>query len=484
MDFTTLGYYSHFLPATLIAVFILGYRNKNMQISLLLISSYAFFWFASGWHVILLLISTLVDWNVSNKINSTNEISTKKRWLTLSMVINLGLLGIFKYLDLIIESLNWATLKIGGSPSIEAMGLILPVGISFYTFQTMSYTIDIYREKYKPYDNFISFACYAAFFPQLVAGPIVRADHFKEQISKPIKLQSNSFRFGITLIVLGLAKKMIIADNVAIHVDSIFIEGDHLKNTALVWWGSLAFGIQIYCDFSAYTDIAIGSAALFGIRLPENFDSPYIARSPQDFWRRWHISLSTWLRDYLYIPLGGSRNGTRKMLIALMITMLLGGLWHGASWNFVLWGFLHGILLIIHKYLSKTKYVELFFRKLPKISLFTGWAITQFMIFFTWLVFRVEDLDILIPSMKSFIGIDNYFSLNAGWALLPQGKYLTSLLVVVFAFGHLLSWKIGKFKYWMARSNPLIWGLSMGLAITGIVFLRPATTVDFIYFRF
>jgi len=218
MDFTTLEYYSHFLPITLIAVFVLGYRNKNMQISLLLISSYAFFWFASGWHVILLLISTLVDWNVSNKINSTNEISTKKRWLTLSMVINLGLLGIFKYLDLIIESLNWATLKIGGSPSIGAMGLILPVGISFYTFQTMSYTIDIYRGKYKPYDNFTSFACYAAFFPQLVAGPIVRADHFKEQISKPISLQSNSFRFGITLIILGLAKKMIIADNVAIHV--------------------------------------------------------------------------------------------------------------------------------------------------------------------------------------------------------------------------------------------------------------------------
>ena len=484
MDFTTLEYYSQFLPIALIAVFVLGYRNKNMQISLLLISSYAFFWFASGWHVILLLISTLLDWNVSNKIHSSDDSSVKKRWLTLSMVINLGLLGIFKYLDFIIESLNWATLKIGGSPSIEAMGLILPVGISFYTFQTMSYTIDIYRGKYKPYDNFTSFACYAAFFPQLVAGPIVRADHFKEQISKPISLQSNSFRFGITLIILGLAKKMIIADNVAIHVDSIFIEGEHLQNTALVWWGSLAFGIQIYCDFSAYTDIAIGSAALFGIRLPENFDSPYIARSPQDFWRRWHISLSTWLRDYLYIPLGGSRNGTRKMLIALMITMLLGGLWHGASWNFVLWGFLHGILLIIHKYLSKTKYVELAFTKLPKISIFTGWITTQFMIFFTWLVFRVEDLEILIPSMKSFVGIDNYFSFQMGWDLLPQGKYLTALLIVGFMIGHLLSWKIGKFKYWMARSNALIWGIVMGIAIAGIIFLRPTTTVDFIYFRF
>ena len=484
MDFTTIEYYSHFLPATLIAVFMLGYRKRNTQISLLLVSSYAFFWFASGWHVILLLISTLLDWYVSNKINSTNEISTKKRWLTLSLVINLGLLGIFKYLDFLIESLNWTILKVGGSPSIEAMGLILPVGISFYTFQTMSYTIDIYRDKYKPYDNFTSFACYAAFFPQLVAGPIVRADHFKEQISKPISLQSNSFRFGITLIILGLAKKMIIADNVAIHVDSIFIEGEHLQNTALVWWGSLAFGIQIYCDFSAYTDIAIGSAALFGIRLPENFDSPYIARSPQDFWRRWHISLSTWLRDYLYIPLGGSRNGTRKMLIALMITMLLGGLWHGASWNFVLWGFLHGILLIIHKYLSKTKYVELFFTKLPKISIFTGWIITQFMIFVTWLVFRVEDLEILIPSMKSFVGIDNYFSFQMGWDLLPHGKYLTALLVVGFMIGHLLSWKIGKFKYWMARTNALIWGIVMGIAIAGIIFLRPTTTVDFIYFRF
>ena len=173
-----------------------------------------------------------------------------------------------------------------------------------------------------------------------------------------------------------------------------------------------------------------------------------------------------------------------KIVIVLISTMLLGGLWHGASWNFVLWGLLHGLLLIVHKYLSKTKYVELAFTKLPKISLLTGWAITQFMIFFTWLVFRVEDLDILIPAMKSFLGIDNYFSFQMGWDLLPQGKYLTALLVVGFMIGHLLSWKIGKFKYWMARSNPLIWGIVMGTAIAGIIFLRPATTVDFIYFRF
>ena len=484
MDFVSTDYYLWFLPVVFVLTFTIGQRARRRQIIILLLSSYLFFWLASGWHVILLLISTLVDWNVGNKLHVTEDAKKRKRWLTASLVINLGLLSLFKYLDFIIGSWNWVALKVPGSPEFGAVGLLLPVGISFYTFQTMSYSIDIYRRKITPYEDFTSFACYAAFFPQLVAGPIVRADHFREQIKAPLSPTAVRFRLGLTLIVYGLAKKLIIANNLAIHVDSIFVEGAPLDNTVLVWWGALAFGIQIFCDFSAYTDIAIGTAHLFGIRLPENFDAPYAARSPQDFWRRWHISLSTWLRDYLYIPLGGSRNGERVMLMALMATMLLGGLWHGASWNFVLWGLLHGLLLIAHRYLSKMRWVNVMFDKLPRISAVSGWFITQYFVFLTWLVFRVEQTDLLIPSVKAFLGIGAVWDLNEAWEFLPEIRYLTVCLALIFLVVHFISWKVGGLKHWISRQHPIIWGAIIGALLSGALLLQPAETVDFIYFRF
>ena len=449
-----------------------------------MISSYVFFWLASGWHMLLLLTSTIVDWTAGKRIHESDNQIIRKRWLMGSLSINLGLLAIFKYLDFLIESWNWASLRISGAPEIDTLGLLLPVGISFYTFQTMSYTIDIYRRKNKPYDDFLSFSCYAAFFPQLVAGPIVRSEHFKEQIEKTLTPDPMRFRLGLTLIVYGLAKKLIVADNVAIHVNEIFVDGAPLDNIGLIWWGALAFGIQIYCDFSAYTDIAIGSALLFGIRLPENFDSPYAATSPQDFWRRWHISLSTWLRDYLYIPLGGSRNGPRVMLFALMATMLLGGLWHGASWNFVLWGLLHGLLLIGHRGIIKLRFIKAAFEKSPKSSALIGWIVTQYFVFMTWLVFRVEETSILIPSLKTFVGIDAHWNTEELYETLPEIKFLTLSIAILFFIGHFVSWKIGGLKHWIANRNPLVWGLAIGGMLSLAFLLRPAETVDFIYFRF
>ena len=273
----------------------------------------------------------------------------------------------------------------------------------------MSYTMDIFRGKSKPYERFHDFACYASFFPQLVAGPIVRSKEFLDQIENPKEFSFSRVRLGLTLIVYGLFKKMVIADNVALHVNHIFAEGAALDNSALVWWGALCFGIQIYCDFSGYTDIALGSAHLLGVELPENFRTPYAATSPRDFWRRWHISLSTWLRDYLYIPLGGSRNGARTMAFALMMTMLLGGLWHGASWNFVIWGFLHGILLLINRYLSSNETILSSFSSFPRMMTLASWVSTQYFVFMTWLVFRIEDTQMLTRSMKSFVGIDSYW---------------------------------------------------------------------------
>ena len=257
MDFITPEYYYWFLPIVFLCTFVIGNKRRRKQIGILLASSYVFFWFASGWHIILLLISTMVDWNAAKRIFASDDPILRKRWLIASLTVNLGLLAIFKYLDFFIESWNWASLKIAGTPEIDTFGLLLPVGISFYTFQTMSYTIDVYRKKNDPYDDLLSFACYAAFFPQLVAGPIVRADHFREEIENTLTPKSDRIRLGLTLIVYGLAKKLVIADNVAIHVDSIFIEGEHLQNIGLIWWGALAFGIQIYCDFSAYTDICL-----------------------------------------------------------------------------------------------------------------------------------------------------------------------------------------------------------------------------------
>ena len=484
MDFVTPEYYLYFLPAVVFLTIGIASSKKRIQILILLVMSYLFFWLASGWHILLLFISTCVDWTAGKKMHESENQSYRKRWLRASLIVNLTLLGIFKYLDFIIESLNFASLKFGSEASLDTFGLALPVGISFYTFQTMSYTIDIYRKKQSPYDSFLDFACYAAFFPQLVAGPIVRADHFRKEIEQPIQTNPYRFRLGLTLIIYGIAKKLVIADNVAVHANAIFVEGDHLANIGLIWWATLCFGIQIYCDFSAYTDIAIGSAHLIGVRLPENFKTPYAATSPQDFWRRWHISLSTWLRDYLYIPLGGSRNGQRRMILALMMTMLLGGLWHGASWNFVLWGFVHGLLLIIHRFGSKVKFVESFFNSTGRVGILISWFITQYLVFFTWLIFRVEDVSILIPSMKTFLGIGGHFDLQEMYEVLPEIKVLTILLAMGFVLVHGLSGKFSGGKMWLARRHPLVWGAICGLMLTLAFYLRPAETIDFIYFRF
>ncbi|MGB2156503.1 MAG: MBOAT family O-acyltransferase [Candidatus Poseidoniaceae archaeon] len=367
---------------------------------------------------------------------------------------------------------------------MDELGLALPVGISFYTFQTMSYTIDIYRRKMTPYQSFIDFGCYASFFPQLVAGPIVRADEFKDQLDGPISYRSANIKIGLTLIVYGLFKKIVFADNLAIHANQIFTEGEHLGNIGLIWWASLCFGIQIYCDFSAYTNIALGSARLLGISLPENFKTPYAATSPQDFWRRWHISLSTWLRDYLYIPLGGSRHGPRVMIFALMTTMILGGLWHGASWNFVIWGLVHGLLLVAHRSFSKLDLVEKLFSNFKTSSTIVSWVITQYLVFFTWLIFRIEDVDILFESMKTFVGIGGYFDFSEFMLFLPDIKLLTFALAIIFIIGHGLSGKSGGFVYQISKRGSLAWGLIVGLMLVIMYFLQPSESVDFIYFRF
>ena len=484
MDFVTPGYYYWFMPGALVLYFVLLRGQRNHKILSLVALSYFFFWMASGWHFLLLAISTCTDWVAGRRISETDDATKRKRWLVTSLVINLVLLATFKYLDFLIESLNLVTLRLPNSPELDTFSLLLPVGISFYTFQTMSYTIDIYRGNGKPYERFTDFACYASFFPQLVAGPIVRSHQFIGQIEEPRDFSKSRFRLGLTLIVYGLAKKVVIADNVALHVNAIFAEGAQLDNTALVWWGALCFGIQIYCDFSGYTDIALGSAHLLGIELPENFKTPYAATSPREFWRRWHISLSTWLRDYLYIPLGGSRHGARALAIALMVTMMLGGLWHGASWNFVIWGFLHGILLLVNRALSGSDWIAECFERFPRLMTILAWSTTQFAVFYTWLVFRIEETPMLLRSMRTFVGIDSHWDTGEMISALPEIRLTTGLLVATFLILHGLSGYVGGGKYWLARRGPIAWGIICGTAIGLCVLMKPSEAPDFIYFRF
>ncbi len=340
MIFTSLTYLVFFC-GMLLAYWSLNRRQQNL---LLLVGSFVFYGWVTPWFCLLLASSIVVDFHCGKAIARS---TTPKRFLVLSIAFNLSLLGVFKYCNFFIENFIALFEMFGYQAPVSVLNIVLPVGISFYTFQTLSYTIDIYRGKLQPIDDFVAFAVFVSMFPQLVAGPIERATNMLPQILTERRVDGEDISRGIYLIFRGYVKKLVVADNVAIYVDKIFLL--ETANPLLVAVGAAGFGIQIYADFSAYTDIARGSARLLGIRLMENFRSPYLAVSPSDFWRRWHISLSSWIRDYLYIPLRGSGSSSRARLLAvLVVTMGLSGLWHGAAWNFVLWGLYHGLLLVIY----------------------------------------------------------------------------------------------------------------------------------------
>lgn len=332
-------------------VMLLYHRLKHRaQNVLLLVGSY-FFYGCWDWRFLgLILLSTLVDFQVANKIKVSDSLKTKRGWLWLSVVTNLGILGFFKYFGFFSTELQTLLTTIGTPALLPTLDIILPVGISFYTFQTMSYTIDVYRGKCQPADDLLDFAVYVSFFPQLVAGPIERASHFLPQVTSQRITQPGQFQDGLLLVVMGLFKKVVVADNMAILANSIF-ETPLKELTGLeVLVGIYAFAFQIYGDFSGYSSIARGVSKWLGFDLMVNFRRPYFAINPSDFWLRWHISLSGWLRDYLYIPLGGNRMGGLMTYRNLMLTMLLGGLWHGSNWTYIAWGLFHGIILCLYRF--------------------------------------------------------------------------------------------------------------------------------------
>ncbi len=343
--------------AIVYALYLLLRKRVRWQNVLLLVASYYFYGRWDWRFLSLIAVSTLVDFFVGRAMGAipadtpANQVR-RKRLLAVSMVVNLGILGFFKYFNFFAGSFTDLLNLVGLHADPVTLNIILPVGISFYTFQTMSYTIDIYRQEMEPTHNLLDFAVFVAFFPQLVAGPIERAVNLLPQVALPRRITPEHIHTGFYLIIWGFFKKMVVADNVGQLADSVF--NNYTNHEGLtIFLGVLAFALQIYGDFSGYSDIARGISRLMGFELMVNFRVPYFALNPTDFWQRWHVSLSTWLRDYLYIPLGGNRQGKWRTYRNLMLTMLLGGLWHGAAWNFVIWGGFHGTILIIYRLLEK-----------------------------------------------------------------------------------------------------------------------------------
>ena len=330
------------------SAYLLLNKNYKIQNVLLLIASYIFYGYWDWRFLSLLAISTIVDFFIGQWLAQTQSTEKRKLFLILSLLSNLSILGFFKYFNFFAENAAIFFNILGLHTDIATLKIILPVGISFYTFQTMSYTIDIYRQRLKPTKNFLDFALFVAFFPQLVAGPIERAVTFLPQVSSPRKIKLEQVNAGIYLIIWGYFKKIVIADNIGLIANQVFNNYSQYHGLDILI-GILAFTVQIYGDFSGYSDIARGISKLMGFELMVNFKLPYFALNPSDFWSRWHISLSTWLKDYLYIPLGGNRKGNFNTYRNLFLTMLLGGLWHGAAWNFIIWGAFHGLILILYR---------------------------------------------------------------------------------------------------------------------------------------
>jgi alginate O-acetyltransferase complex protein AlgI len=339
--FNTLAY-AEFFAVAFAASWLLA-RARKVRVLFLLVASYFFYARFSVRFLPLVFASSTIDWLLGNAIARAENPRTRRRWLAVTVITNLGVLAIFKYLGFGIETVRAALGALGFHPPEIALHVVLPVGISFFTFESMSYVIDVYRRDIEPHPSYLEYLTFVAFFPHLVAGPIIRPRDLLPQLAAPARWDEGAALGALFLIAVGLVKKIAIGDYLAVNlVDRVF-DAPASFSALECYAAILGYAVQIYCDFSGYTDIAIGSAALLGIRFPRNFDAPYKATSIQDFWRRWHISLSTWLRDYLYVPLGGNRRGPARTYVNLLLTMLLGGLWHGANWTFVAWGALHGV---------------------------------------------------------------------------------------------------------------------------------------------
>lgn len=422
MVFSSHIFIFYFLPLVLAAYYAVPQRYRN---GLLCAASYVFYGWWNPWFVLLMLASTVIDYRCGQWVTAPDATdSQRRRAVTVSVVANLSLLGFFKYWMFFADNVNGLLATVGGEGpwQLPVWQIVLPVGISFYTFQSMSYTIDLYRGQARPASTLLDFAAYVSLFPQLVAGPIVRYRDVAEQLPERTHDAVGMAR-GLSYFVFGLAKKVLLANNLGLVADTVFAAQAPPWHVA--WVGVMAYAGQIYFDFSGYSDMAIGLGQLFGFRFPQNFRSPYRAASITEFWRRWHISLSSWLRDYLYIPLGGNRKGPGRTYLHLAITMLLGGLWHGAQWQFIVWGGLHGLFLAVERWRGKGSLMPAAPRVVQQIFTFV-------LVLITWVFFRAADLGSAIAYLQAMFAMTPVTAASQLVAGQVYSPWSLGLLVVAY----------------------------------------------------
>lgn len=471
MLFNTLGFLV-FLIVVLVLYYIIPLSWKQKKVMLLL-ASYIFYGLWNPPLILLLWISTMVDWTAGNKMAKLEDKRKRKFWLLLSIFVNLGFLVFFKYGSFLMENFQ----AILGLINLEYIppkwDILLPMGISFYTFQTMSYTIDLYKGRMQPAKTFLDFALYVTFFPQLVAGPIVRADELIPQFYKPKKATQHQFFLGLLLLTIGLFEKTVFADSLLSGVSDSVFGSSALLLPLDAWVGVLAFSGQIFFDFAGYSLCAIGIAMMLGIMLPDNFRYPYGSIGFSEFWQKWHISLSTWLRDYLYIPLGGNRNGVSRTYVNLMLTMLLGGLWHGAGWTFVVWGLLHGFYLIMERLVRNA-----FTIKINNVFVSLILAFLTFnLVNITWVFFRADSFEGALNILGSL-----FFIHGSKPILLTTHIVLVLGLMTLVFFTHFAMRKrslVGLITITPKWLLVLVWSVM----IFGLMIVQ-TTGQQFIYFQF
>jgi alginate O-acetyltransferase complex protein AlgI len=451
----------------------LGWTTKKVN---LLIASYLFY---AAWNppfVILLWISTVVDWWAAKKLVTAEGHAARRAWMLLSVVVNLGMLGYFKYGGFLMENFAELMESVGVVYQPPQLDIVLPVGISFYTFATLSYTLDVYLRRAKPASRFLDYALFVTFFPHLVAGPIMRPTELVPQFEHPHRARPEQLRFGLALMVLGLFQKVVLADGfLAPAAEAVYGAPPGTTPGALdAWMGTLAFSGQIFCDFAGYSTTAIGAAMCLGFAMPDNFRFPYAAVGFSDFWRRWHITLSSWLRDYLYIPLGGNRHGAPRTYFALMATMLLGGLWHGASWTFVVWGGLHGLYLAGERVLRAR-----FAGYTPgPLAFFLLGLLTWMLVNITWVFFRARTFGQAWTMLRGMAGA------NAKVEPILTSAHVTlvALIVAGIVAAHWLM-RTRTLEAMLERRHPAPLAAALGAMAFAIAITQGAGNA-FIYFQF
>lgn len=474
MVFSSSIFILYFLPAFLLIYYFLPGKLKNY---FTLFASVLFYSWGAPKFIFVILGTTFIDFHLVQWMSSTKTTLHRRLMLTLSVSINLGLLFYFKYSNFFVENVN-TVLSVFGMTGVHWTKLVLPIGISFYTFETITYVVDVYRRIHKPLKNFWDYQLYIILFPKLIAGPIIRYHQLADQIvDRSANETIDDKLIGFYRFVIGLAKKVIIANHMGQQADAIFALDYHNLSSFTAWIGILAYTFQIYFDFSGYSDMAIGIARMIGFRFPENFDNPYISQSITEFWRRWHISLGSWMRNYLYIPLGGNRVASKgRLYLNLWLVFLASGLWHGASWSFVIWGAYHGMFLVLERIFLLDVY--------KKLGKFISTVITFLIVIIGWVFFRVEHLN------DAFMFIGRMFSFEGGLSItLFKGVYFYFGLAAIFAFFVYTRFgqRIQDSVYFNTYSTRRHLAISLIAAFLLIICVSSITAFGFnpfIYFRF